>query len=275
MQETDTGTEPTVSRKRCAFCDGSPQGKSRRSHVVGGVDQETLSFERQRHLSSYGGDVAVLSPASSCGRVAELPHPWADWARGWAFYKVLEIAETAGLGRSSEPVETAVEFSSDQVSDLRRGGTRRRIDAGSGTLREVPSQVCRETIDGEVRSCRLLLQVDLPAKGRDRVPGSVRQSRRRVAGIPQRPVCQRRRVRPQHRQQPLLRPPFPTERPAAALQFRRGFGIVPYGAPLEQVHRRRRARRAAGNRLGPRLHGLLATTRSSASPAGPAARTTR
>ena len=195
--------------------------------------KETLTFERQRHLSGHGSGEAVPSPASSFGRVAGLPDPWADWARGWAFYKVLEVAESAGLGRSREPVETAVEFAADQVTDLRRELRVARIDDESGTLREVPSQVCREVFAGEVRSCRLLLQVDLPANGRGRyliLYGN------RDAELPEYPTDLS--VSGEEFGLSIASNHFTAHLSAQngqlqRLQFRRGFGIVPYGAPLE------------------------------------------
>ena len=130
--------------------------------------KDTIAFERRRNLPGPGASEAVSSPAQSCGRVARLPEPWAAWARGWAFYKLLEVAESAGLARSREPVETVLEFAADRVTDLRRELRVARIDAENGTLREVASQVCGETLDSRARTCRLLLQVDAPANGRVR-----------------------------------------------------------------------------------------------------------
>ena len=195
--------------------------------------KETLTFERQRHLSSHGSGEAVQSPVSSCGRVADLPDPWADWAQGWAFYKVLEIAESAGLERSREPVESVVEFAADQVTDLRRELRVARIDDGSGTLREVPSQVCREAFSGEVRSCRLLLQVDLPANGRGRY---LIMYGNRDAELPEYPTDLS--VSGEEFGLSIASNHFTAHLSAQngqlqRLQFRRGFGIVPYGAPLE------------------------------------------
>ncbi len=195
--------------------------------------KETLTFERQRHLSGHGSGEAAPSPASSFGRVAGLPDPWEDWARGWAFYKVLEIAESAGLERSREPVESVVEFAADQVTDLRRELRVARIDDESGTLREVPSQVCREVFDGEVRSCRLLLQVDLPANSRGRyliLYGN------RDAELPEYPTDLA--VSGEEFGLSIASNHFTAHLSAQngqlqRLQFRRGFGIVPYGAPLE------------------------------------------
>ena len=195
--------------------------------------KETVAFERQRRLFPNGSGIAVSSPASSFGRVAELPAPWADWARGWAFYKVLEIVESAGLGRSREPVETVVEFAADQVTDLRRELRVARIDGESGTLSQVASQVCRETVDGEVRNCRLLFQADIPAD--DRVRFLVLYGNP-DAELPDYPtdLC----VSGEEFGLSIANNHFtaelsPQNGQLQRLQFRRGFGTVPYGAQLE------------------------------------------
>ena len=195
--------------------------------------KETISFERQRHSSGPGDGEAVTSPVSSFGRVRDLPDPWVDWARGWDFCKVLQIAETAGMGRSREPVETILEFAAGQVTDLRRELRVAKIDDGSGSLREVPSQVCREAVDGEVRSCRLLFQVDLPANGCDRYLVLYGNP---DAGLPQYPTDLSvsgeefgLSIASNHFTAELS----PQNGQLQRLQFRRGFGTVPYGAQLE------------------------------------------
>lgn len=195
--------------------------------------KETITFERQRHLFPYGSGKAVSSPAPNFGRVAELPDPWADWALGWAFYKVLEVAESAGLARSREPVETVLEFAADQLTDLRRELRVARIDDNSGTLSEVTSQVCLETLDGRRRSCRLLLQVDTPANGRGRFLVLYGNP---DAELPEYPTDLSvsgegfgLSIASNHFTAHLS----PQNGQLQRLQFRRGFGRVPYGAPLE------------------------------------------
>ena len=195
--------------------------------------KDTIGFERQRNLSGHGTGETVSSPATNFGRVAELPDPWAEWARGWAFYKVLEIVESAGLGRSREPVETVIEFAADQVTDLRRELRVARIDDESGTLREVASQVCREALDGGLRSCRLLLQADTPANGRVRYLVLYGNP---DAGLPEYPTDLSvsgeefgLSIASNHFTAHLS----PQNGQLQRLQFRRGFGTVPYGAQLE------------------------------------------
>ena len=195
--------------------------------------RETLTFERQRRLPRYGNDEAVTSPVSSFRRVPELPSQWAEWARGWAFYKVLEIVETAGLGRSREPVESVVEFSVRQVTDLRRELRVARIDARSGTLREVPSQVCGEAIDGEVRTCRLLLQADLPANGRARYLVLYGNPDAELPEYPTDLAVSGEEFGLSIASNHFTAELSPQNGQLQRLQFRRGFDNVPYGAQLE------------------------------------------
>jgi len=49
--------------------------------------RETLNFERQVQGAKQGQVVG----AETFGRVDVLPKAWAQWAHGWAFYKVLEL----------------------------------------------------------------------------------------------------------------------------------------------------------------------------------------
>ena len=195
--------------------------------------KDTIGFERQRNLSGHGTSEAVTSPAPNFGRAAELPDPWADWARGWAFYKVLEIVESAGLGRSREPVETAIEFAADQVTDLRRELRVARIDDESGTLSEVPSQVCRETLDGGLRSCRLLLQVDTPANGRVRFLVLYGNPDAELPEYPSDLSVSGEEFGLSIASNHFTAHLSPQNGQLQRLQFRRGFGAVPYGAQLE------------------------------------------
>jgi len=98
--------------------------------------------------------------------VAELPPPWQEWARGWLYYKVLALDETAALARTGEPVELVAAFRTDQTDSLAREVRVARIDAANGELREVPCQVSSELRRGAERMCRLVLQVDSPAHAR-------------------------------------------------------------------------------------------------------------
>ncbi len=124
--------------------------------------KNTLVFAQQEE-ESLG---VPLLRASMFGRVAELPPPWQEWARGWLFYKVLALDETAALARTGEPVELVAAFRADQTESLAREVRVARIDLAKGDLREVPCQVSSELRRGAERMCRLVLLVDSPAHAR-------------------------------------------------------------------------------------------------------------
>ena len=56
---------------------------------------DTLSLARQRQKPA----AAPVCGAGSFGAVGELPPAWAQWARGWAYFKVVELSEGAGIAR--------------------------------------------------------------------------------------------------------------------------------------------------------------------------------
>ena len=55
--------------------------------------------------------------------------------RGWLYYKVLALDETAALARTGEPVELVAAFRTDQTDSLAREVRVARIDAANGELR--------------------------------------------------------------------------------------------------------------------------------------------
>ncbi|MBI2502571.1 MAG: DUF59 domain-containing protein [Candidatus Latescibacteria bacterium] len=119
--------------------------------------KDTLRCERQWQTG------AVVGGPEASGRVAELPAPWAAWARGWSCYQVLEVAEEAGMERPEEPVEVRLAFGEDQMQDLRREVRVARVEKGE--LREVKSQVDAEVCRGGVWQCRLVFMAQVPAGG--------------------------------------------------------------------------------------------------------------
>ena len=124
--------------------------------------RETLNFERQVQGAKQGQVVG----AETFARVDVLPKAWAQWAHGWAFYKVLELRETKGLDREQEPIDVRLGFRPDQVGDLQREVRVARLDQAQGTLREVVCQIYGESYaDGE-RYARLVFLADVPAQGR-------------------------------------------------------------------------------------------------------------
>jgi metal-sulfur cluster biosynthetic enzyme len=124
--------------------------------------KSTLVFAQQEE-ESLG---APLLRADVFARVAELPPPWQEWARGWLYYKVLALDETAALARAGEPIELVAAFRVDQTESLAREIRVARIDSAKGELREVPCQVSSEIRRGAERMCRLVLLADSPAHGR-------------------------------------------------------------------------------------------------------------
>jgi metal-sulfur cluster biosynthetic enzyme len=124
--------------------------------------QNTLLFAQQEE-ESLG---TPLLRADVFARVSELPPPWQEWARGWLYFKVLALDETAALARAGEPIELVAAFPADQTESLTREVRVARIDSAKGELREVPCQVSSEMRREAERTCRLVLLVDSPAHGR-------------------------------------------------------------------------------------------------------------
>ncbi len=121
--------------------------------------KDTLRFEKQRAAGSEKVDLI----AENVARVSDLPRPWAEWAKGWTFYQTVTLFETVGIERVREPVELRIAVPSRDASDLSRELRVARLDAATGTLREVTSQVIGETRNGSERRCRVLLAADVPA----------------------------------------------------------------------------------------------------------------
>jgi metal-sulfur cluster biosynthetic enzyme len=120
--------------------------------------KDTLQYEEQRTLPT----ATPISGAGDAVPVEDLPQAWRNWARGWSWCKLLELQETAGLARSTEPVNIPVAFPAAQTTDLRREIRVARVDA-SGCLRQVVSQVYGERFEQEERHCRLVFAADVAA----------------------------------------------------------------------------------------------------------------
>lgn len=120
---------------------------------------DTLNYERQVRGKTP-------SPALAADRfvpVADLPKAWAAWAASWKFAKCLQLFETVGIERSREPVDLTIAVRNDQVNDLSRELRVARVDAASGALAEVTSQVYDEVRRGGERLCQLVFLADVPA----------------------------------------------------------------------------------------------------------------
>lgn len=122
--------------------------------------RQTLQFEEQQE-SSIG--IPVLA-AEAFIPVSALPAAWREWARGWAYTKVLALDETIGEARSGEPVELVTAFRADQTASLAREVRVARVEGS--VLHEVRSQITEEVRRGGERQCRLTLLVDSPARQR-------------------------------------------------------------------------------------------------------------
>jgi metal-sulfur cluster biosynthetic enzyme len=83
--------------------------------------------------------------------VTELPAAWQAWAKGWTKFQVLQVDETAGVGRPPEPVEIVLKAAAGNLARETRVAL---VDGGR--LREVPCQVFSEIRRGKERLCRLL-----------------------------------------------------------------------------------------------------------------------
>ena len=118
--------------------------------------RDTASFAQQEEDNPG----TPLLGAAVFGRVEELPAPWNQWARGWRYCKALALDETVGMARAGEPVELLAGFRAEQTASLAREVRVARIE--SGTLREIPCQVCGELRRGPERLCRLILLADSP-----------------------------------------------------------------------------------------------------------------
>ncbi|MCC7262732.1 MAG: metal-sulfur cluster assembly factor [Candidatus Latescibacteria bacterium] len=120
---------------------------------------DTLRAERQ-----WQAPAPPVAGPRAHGAVADLPDAWRSWARGWAWYQVLEVTEEAGIDRPAELVEVWLAFDENQVRDLRRELRLARCE-GAG-LREVKSQVDGEVCSGGTRQGRLSFLAQVPAGGR-------------------------------------------------------------------------------------------------------------
>ncbi len=121
--------------------------------------KETLQFERQ----SQGRVLEPALSAESFTLVHKLPKPWADWARGWKYCKFVGLFETIGIERKGEPVDLAVSFREDQLTDVGRELRVAYLDDKSGAVREVPCQVYDQLRRDNQLHCRLVFAADVAA----------------------------------------------------------------------------------------------------------------
>src|SRR5262249_25518361 len=61
---------------------------------------------RQRQERSAPDSPTLVS--ETFGAVSDLPSVWAQWARGWSYYKILALDETQSMERRHEPIDVPV-----------------------------------------------------------------------------------------------------------------------------------------------------------------------
>jgi hypothetical protein len=103
-----------------------------------------------------------LIAASQFGTVSSLPAAWRDWAKGWMYYKVVNLEEKVGIQRKAEPVEVLLSFQTTQTASLAR--EIRVAEIKDGVLTEVVSQVFSEIRRGAEKICKLLFLADNKGK---------------------------------------------------------------------------------------------------------------
>jgi metal-sulfur cluster biosynthetic enzyme len=103
-----------------------------------------------------------LIAASQFGTVSSLPAAWRDWAKGWMYYKVVNLEEKVGIQRKAEPVEVLLSFQATQAASLAR--EIRVAEIKDGILTEVVSQVFSEIRRGAEKICKLLFLADNQGK---------------------------------------------------------------------------------------------------------------
>jgi hypothetical protein len=103
-----------------------------------------------------------LIAASQFGTVSSLPAAWKNWAKGWMYYKVVNLEEKVGIQRKAEPVEVLLSFQATQAASLAR--EIRVAEVKEGVLTEVVSQVFSEIRRGAEKICKLLFLADNQGK---------------------------------------------------------------------------------------------------------------
>lgn len=116
-----------------------------------------------RHTAGASGEPALK--VSQFIAVADLPRAWAAWADGWRFCKLVRLFETVDIQRFREPIELLVSFREQDITDPQREIRVAAVDAASGALREIPSQVWDDSRRPGERLCRLAFLADVAQHG--------------------------------------------------------------------------------------------------------------
>ena len=161
MQETRyRDRTDSVEQKMELLRDAYRQGNHDLTLSLAESIKDTVAFEGQRQ------PLEPVIAADNFAQVDQLPAAWAQWARGWAFYKVVSLVETAGIERLREPIDIPVAFVAEQVTDLRREVRVARPSPEDGTLRQIVSQIYGEGCEQGERYGQLVFQAEVPADGR-------------------------------------------------------------------------------------------------------------
>ena len=116
-------------------------------------------LQAQADNESFG---TPLINSNQFGAVSSLPSTWKDWAKGWKYYKAINLEEKVGIQRKAEPVEVLLSFQTIQTASLAR--EIRVAEIRDGVLTEVISQVISEIRRGTEKICKLMFLADNQGK---------------------------------------------------------------------------------------------------------------
>ena len=119
--------------------------------------KDGIANERDLFADPGAADVS----ASDWVPVAQLPESWARWCEGWELFQCLNLRESTGQNRVSEPVDLLVGLPFDKV--MSPGRELRVARIGSHGPQEVTSQVYGETRRGSDWFAHLVFEADVDA----------------------------------------------------------------------------------------------------------------
>lgn len=159
MPETGYWDRTDSLQEKLRLLEAATQRKDYR--LVRALAQSIRNTAIQAQVEEEPAPTPISAPIQE---VQSLPAPWRDWARGWRFYQVVALDETAGQNRPPEPVEMNITVPASQCSSLARELRVARVNGSE--LREVPSQSHREIVRKGERSAKLLFFASGPAHQR-------------------------------------------------------------------------------------------------------------
>ena len=123
--------------------------------------KDTLQCEQQLH--SHSENTALILTRSDI--VKNLPSAWARWADGWKYVQALTVSDSTGIARTLEPVDLLLALKNDDSLDLHRELRVARVDAATGSLLEIRSQVYNVHRRKNDLYARVVFFADVPASG--------------------------------------------------------------------------------------------------------------